>query len=117
MSPYNSLSSLPLTSPAAITRDDPFFSPQREQNMNGAMMMGLPGMQSQFGNAPMDGFDFSDLGFNSPSGPGFEGQFNPFALAQAADDGSGSESLPEDDQTQFLHYILTRIANGQPEVQ
>jgi len=86
-----------------------------EMNVDDDVTMELSGAQ-QFG-APLDGFDFSDLGLGLGNGNsilGFEGQFNPFALPQA-DDGSGSETMPEDDQTQFLHYILTKIANSQPE--
>ncbi|ORX37686.1 hypothetical protein BD324DRAFT_391775 [Kockovaella imperatae] len=78
--------------------------------------------QTQYTQGNYDAFNFGDLGFNTgltPSDTSGSNSFNPFALAQnqGREEGSGSEGMGEDEQTQFLNYILTKIANSQPEVQ
>lgn len=64
----------------------------------------------EFGSAIGDGFDYSNLGMPQQ---GMDG-FNPFAIAQTGDEGSGSEPGP-DDETTFLNYILTKFASSSGE--
>jgi hypothetical protein len=83
--PLSSMAGLPLSGLPLLGggSDNDFFSGQQTQDtMNEMNMMLAP----QFGSANMNGFDFSDLGLGTgEAGEGFEGQFNPFALAQAND--------------------------------
>ncbi|GMK56232.1 hypothetical protein CspeluHIS016_0300720 [Cutaneotrichosporon spelunceum] len=68
------------------------------------------GTGQEFGSA-VDNFDFSAFG-----GPqrGLEMAFNPFAIQQTGDEGSGSEP-GQDDETTFLNFILTKFANSSGE--
>ncbi|BEI80967.1 hypothetical protein CcaverHIS002_0201270 [Cutaneotrichosporon cavernicola] len=69
------------------------------------------GTGQEFGSA-VDNFDFSAFG-----GPhrGVEMAFNPFAIQQTGDEGSGSEPGGQDDETTFLNFILTKFANSSGE--
>ncbi|CAD6577076.1 MAG: hypothetical protein TREMPRED_001854 [Tremellales sp. Tagirdzhanova-0007] len=99
ISPYQSMTNMSLASP-------------------GQQMLSLPQQYDDnqlFGTAGFGGFEFGDLSLPSLHAGVDPSQFNPFALAQTVEEGSGSEGMDED--TQFLNYILTKIANSQPEVQ
>ncbi|KAK4684332.1 hypothetical protein P7C73_g5850, partial [Tremellales sp. Uapishka_1] len=69
---------------------------------------------NQFGNPISEEFDFADLGVDQQNMENVS--FNPFALAQTVEEGSGSEGVT-DDETAFLNFILTKFANNASELQ
>ncbi|ORY34710.1 hypothetical protein BCR39DRAFT_585668 [Naematelia encephala] len=107
--PPQQLPSFPVQMQDTSPLDQDFFGASGGTDINGV---------SQFGNAPIDSFDFADLGLGVPQADLAENNnFNPFAIAQMQlEEGLGNEGM-HDDETQFLNYILTKIANTQPDTQ
>ena len=81
LSPFASMSNMPLPSPSSNIPNDLF-------NSNPNPNMSTNDVSQQFGQNILDGFDFSDLGLNfgttAPSQGLDAASFNPFALAQNA---------------------------------
>ena len=79
MSPFAGTSTLPLPSP----------SQTMDNSGPGEMLFNTQDGTHQFGQANVDSFDFSDLGLGTrlQSTPTEGGSFNPFALAQTAEEG------------------------------
>ncbi|WOO82220.1 putative transcriptional regulatory protein [Vanrija pseudolonga] len=97
ISPYQDMSlSLPTDQLAGLT----------QQNANDIFAAAAP--PPEFGTAVDVNFDFSNLTIPQQ---GMDMHFNPFAIQQTGDEGSGSEP-GHDDETTFLNFILTKFANS-----